>query len=257
MDCRTRRWESTHRRYALFRPPCILRQSQTLSVNLPCRRGRFWQISSLWGGRYEYKHYAWEVVVATDKGLVNVTNSLRNTQLLRHLPTGFTATATVQVAGRGRGSNVWVSPSGSLIFSTVVRHPMSLMPRAPVVFLQYLAAMAIVDGIRDYGNGYERLPIKLKWPNDICKSLMRTRPLAPAKVECRYPVSRPGTVGNECEMAICVVKISCWVKSASIKIEAGYSRDHYNSLTKHEHGWGWCSISSATSGQRVSVQVSR
>ena len=94
----------------------------------------------------------------------------RNTQLLRRLPTGFTATATIQVAGRGRGSNVWVSPAGSLIFSTVVRHPMSLMPHAPVVFLQYLAAMAIVEGIKGYDTGYQNVPVKLKWPNDICKT---------------------------------------------------------------------------------------
>ena len=96
-------------------------------------------------------------------------DTFRNTQLLRHLPSGFTATATVQVTGRGRGSNVWVSPAGSLIFSTVVRHPMSLMPHAPVIFLQYLAAMAIVEGIKGYDNGYHNMPVKLKWPNDICK----------------------------------------------------------------------------------------
>ena len=46
---------------------------------------------------------------------------------------------------------------------------MSLMPHAPVVFLQYLAAMAIVEGIKDYDAGYQNVPIKLKWPNDICK----------------------------------------------------------------------------------------
>ena len=90
--------------------------------------------------------------------------------MLRRLPNGFTATATVQVAGRGRGTNVWVSPAGSLMFSTVVRHPMSLMPTAPVIFLQYLAAMAIVEGIKSYDRGFQKMPVKLKWPNDICMS---------------------------------------------------------------------------------------
>lgn len=56
------------------------------------------------------------------------------------------------------------------MFSTVVRHPMSLIPTAPVVFLQYLAAMAIVEGIKTYDVGFQTMPIKLKWPNDICKS---------------------------------------------------------------------------------------
>ena len=95
----------------------------------------------------------------------------RNTEILRRLPAGFTATATVQVAGRGRGSNVWVSPAGSLLFSTIVRHPVSLTSHAPVVFLQYLAALAIVEGVKTYDTGYKDMPIKLKWPNDICESL--------------------------------------------------------------------------------------
>ena len=97
------------------------------------------------------------------------SNSARNTQILRRLPSGLTATATVQVAGRGRGNNVWVSPAGSLIFSTVIRHPASLLSHAPVVFLQYLAALAIVEGIKTYDNGYQNIPVKLKWPNDICE----------------------------------------------------------------------------------------
>lgn len=97
----------------------------------------------------------------------------RNTQLLRRLPTGFTAVATVQVAGRGRGSNVWVSPAGALIFSTVIRHPVDKIQSAPVVFIQYLAAMAVVKGIKSYDKGYEDLPVKLKWPNDVCMYIHR------------------------------------------------------------------------------------
>ncbi|CAD6566330.1 MAG: biotin holocarboxylase synthetase [Alectoria sarmentosa] len=101
--------------------------------------------------------------------VVTSTNTMleKNTEILRRLPAGFTATATVQVAGRGRGSNVWVSPAGSLMFSTVVRHPVSLTSHAPVVFLQYLAALAIVEGVKTYDVGYKDMQVKLKWPNDI------------------------------------------------------------------------------------------
>ncbi|KAK5128510.1 hypothetical protein LTR85_003179 [Meristemomyces frigidus] len=102
--------------------------------------------------------------------VVTSTNTLleKNATLLHHLPTGLTATATTQVAGRGRGTNVWVSPPGSLMFSTVMRHSLSLSSTAPVVFIQYLAALAIVAGIHGYDRGgYDKLPIKLKWPNDI------------------------------------------------------------------------------------------
>lgn len=57
------------------------------------------------------------------------------------------------------------------MFSTVVRHPVSLTSHAPVVFLQYLAALAIVEGIKAYDVGYKDMQVKLKWPNDICECL--------------------------------------------------------------------------------------
>ena len=101
--------------------------------------------------------------------VVTSTNTLleKNPVWLSQLPAGFTATATTQVAGRGRGSNVWVSPPGSLMFSTVLRHSLALSNSAPVVFVQYIAALAVVRAIHGYDRGYEKLPIKLKWPNDI------------------------------------------------------------------------------------------
>ncbi|KAK5118066.1 hypothetical protein LTR62_004112 [Meristemomyces frigidus] len=96
----------------------------------------------------------------------------KNHSWLAHLPDGFTATATTQVAGRGRGTNVWVSPPGSLMFSTVLRHSFALSATAPVVFVQYLIALAIVAAIKKYdseegSSGYARIPVRLKWPNDI------------------------------------------------------------------------------------------
>jgi biotin---protein ligase len=124
------------------------------------------------------KHYQKRSKVALDSAygatvlygeVVTSTNTLleKNTKLLRRLPAGFLATASVQVAGRGRGSNVWVSPSGSLMFSIVVRHEKELITKAPIIFLQYLAAMAVTQGVHTYDAGYEDLPVRLKWPNDI------------------------------------------------------------------------------------------
>ncbi len=91
----------------------------------------------------------------------------RNPTWLKLLPSGFTFTATTQVAGRGRGANVWVSPPGSLMFSTVIRHPNALNQKAPVTFVQYIAALAIVEGIKTYSLKYEKVQVKLKWPNDV------------------------------------------------------------------------------------------
>ncbi|KAI9037987.1 biotin--[acetyl-CoA-carboxylase] ligase BPL1 [Aspergillus affinis] len=91
----------------------------------------------------------------------------KNPKLLRKLPQGFTSCATTQVAGRGRTNNVWVSPAGALIFSTVLRHPVEKLQSSPVVFIQYLAAMAVVQGIKSYDEGYDAMPVKVKWPNDV------------------------------------------------------------------------------------------
>jgi biotin--protein ligase len=102
----------------------------------------------------------------------------RNPKLNSKLPTGFVFTATTQIAGRGRGSNVWVAPPGSLLFSVVINHPAHLAASRPIVFIQYIAAVAIVEAIRSYDAGYENMPVKLKWPNDICKTLLFIPPFS-------------------------------------------------------------------------------
>ena len=105
--------------------------------------------------------------------VVTSTNTLleKNPSLIRNLPNGLTLTATTQIAARGRGGNVWIAPPGALMFSTVMHHSFALGQSAPVIFIQYLAALAIVQGIKDYAPGYDKIPVKLKWPNDIYAQL--------------------------------------------------------------------------------------
>ncbi|KAF9337140.1 biotin holocarboxylase synthetase [Linnemannia elongata] len=68
-------------------------------------------------------------------------------------------------AGRGRGRNSWISPPGCLQFSMVLRHPFQAR-HASAVFVQYLVALVVVESVCSLP-GYEEVPLKLKWPNDI------------------------------------------------------------------------------------------
>lgn len=101
------------------------------------------------------------------RGPVGTADMGRNPKLVSRLPTGFAFAASTQVAGRGRGSNTWVAPPGSLMFSTVINHPAHFAASRPVIFVQYVAAIAVVEAVQSLGAGYESLPVKLKWPNDI------------------------------------------------------------------------------------------
>ncbi|KAF1842171.1 class II aaRS and biotin synthetase [Cucurbitaria berberidis CBS 394.84] len=112
------------------------------------------------------KHLMYGEVVTSTSTLLE-----KNPSLLRNLPSGFTLAATTQVAARGRGGNVWIAPPGAMMFSTVLHHSFVLNQSAPVIFIQYLGALAVVQGIKGYAPGYDKIPVKLKWPNDIFAQL--------------------------------------------------------------------------------------
>lgn len=92
----------------------------------------------------------------------------KNISLLRDLPHGFALVGSVQVEGRGRGSNAWVNPKGVLPVSTVLKIPVKSGSDFPLVFIQYLVPLAMVEAIKGYsGSRYSDIPVRLKWPNDI------------------------------------------------------------------------------------------
>ncbi|KAF8752050.1 Class II aaRS and biotin synthetase [Rhizoctonia solani] len=70
----------------------------------------------------------------------------KNINLLTTLPHPVLSLATIQTAGRGRGSNVWLSPLGCL---------------------QYSLLIPITEACRKVMPGPEGERVRLKWPNDI------------------------------------------------------------------------------------------
>ncbi|CUM65518.1 uncharacterized protein PRCAT00003164001 [Priceomyces carsonii] len=106
--------------------------------------------------------------------VVTSTNTMLdcNPGWLSYLPHGFALTATTQVSGRGRGGNVWINPKGVMALSILFKIPSGSKNSSSIVTLQYLCGLALIElilgyGSRDSGIGYEDMPIKIKWPNDI------------------------------------------------------------------------------------------
>lgn len=122
--------------------------------------------------RRESEAYEWGDALMYGEVVTSTSTLLeKNPKLLAKLPTGFTMAATTQTAGRGRGRNVWIAPPGSMVFSTVINHPAHIGATRPVVFVQYLVAIAIVEAVLSYDGSprgaYSGLPVRLKWPNDV------------------------------------------------------------------------------------------
>ncbi|KAJ7792651.1 class II aaRS and biotin synthetase [Mycena olivaceomarginata] len=92
----------------------------------------------------------------------------KNPRFMGLLPTPLVSLASHQLAGRGRGANIWLSPSGCLQFSLLLRLSLSTFPASKLVFVQYLFALAVVEACRDKSVlGDAAGPVRLKWPNDI------------------------------------------------------------------------------------------
>eukprot|EP00899_Mesostigma_viride_P002884 jgi/Mesvir1/12597/Mv17926-RA.1 len=82
------------------------------------------------------------------------------------LPTGCVCLADTQVAGKGRGGNVWESPRGCLMFSFL----WPLRDGAKLPLLQYLVCLALVQAVEEEAaraTGRKDVTINIKWPNDL------------------------------------------------------------------------------------------
>jgi biotin--protein ligase len=95
--------------------------------------------------------------------------SVRNPQLLNKLSTPLLSLASHQLVGRGRGSNVWLSSSGCLQFSLLLRVSLSNFPASKLVFIQYLFSLAVAEACRAESVLGSKAGgrVRLKWPNDL------------------------------------------------------------------------------------------
>ena len=85
---------------------------------------------------------------------------------------GTTVLAMSQTSGRGRQGREWFSPTGvGLYFSSVLR---GIKPK----LVTLMAGVAVADGIR----AATKLPVELKWPNDIVIPLRNSREKRLAKL---------------------------------------------------------------------------
>ncbi|KAK9703318.1 biotin holocarboxylase synthetase [Basidiobolus ranarum] len=125
-------------------------------------------ISSQFGSHLMYS----EVITSTQ------TMITKNPTFAANLPNGLVCIGTKQLAGKGRGQNSWVSPPGCLQFSMLLRHP--LKSSGSAIFVQYLLSLAIVEGVRGKP-GYEEIPVRIKWPNDVYAATPETMYLSEPK----------------------------------------------------------------------------
>ncbi len=73
---------------------------------------------------------------------------------------GTVVIAETQTAGRGRSGKKWISPSGGLWFSLILRPKLS---PAETVKLTFVAGLAVAKVLQENFN----LDVETKWPNDV------------------------------------------------------------------------------------------
>lgn len=95
-------------------------------------------------------------------GEVESTNLLVKNAIRQGEDEGLVVTAVRQEGGYGRQGRVWLSPSGGLYFSVLLRPQVSLQ-RLPSLSL--LCALAVRDAIAPFADAPE--DIRIKWPNDV------------------------------------------------------------------------------------------
>ncbi|CAG8642704.1 6767_t:CDS:2, partial [Acaulospora colombiana] len=153
----------------------------------------------------------------------------KNIKFTQQLPGGFVTLATQQTQGYGRGGNTWISPPGCLQFSFVMRHSVNNQS-ASVVFIQYLLSLSVVEAVRTKP-GYEDVPLRLKWPNDIYAEIFNDPSASPELVKIGGVLVKSEFFKNEFLLISgCGVNLSNAAPTTSInQIIDKYNESHHTS----------------------------
>ncbi len=143
----------------------------------------------------------WSFVELDD---VDSTQAIAKGLAAKGAPEGTTVVAKSQSSGKGRLGRSWVSPTGGLYMSFVLRPESISKPE----LITLVTAVAVVDGIKN-ANG---LDTAIRWPNDImargrklagviaeAQSDKRkiTQVIVGVGVNCNAPVSNAAELGME------------------------------------------------------------
>ncbi len=94
---------------------------------------------------------------------VDSTQSLLHEAAAQGHEEGFAVQSMIQLGGKGRRGNQWVSPVGNLYLSLLLRPDCSVQEAGQISFVVAVAASAALDEYIDAGKHNKTL----KWPNDI------------------------------------------------------------------------------------------
>tara|TARA_Y100001936_G_C16031653_1_gene645935 strand:- start:376 stop:1101 length:726 start_codon:yes stop_codon:yes gene_type:complete len=99
-----------------------------------------------------FKEHIFKSIASTNSAL------LKDADLLDE---GTVYQALIQKAGKGRAGNKWVSETGNLYLSILLKPDLNLKDAS---LISFVAALAIANSLEDFD---ETLDIQLKWPNDV------------------------------------------------------------------------------------------
>lgn len=94
---------------------------------------------------------------------VESTQDLIHEAAAQGLPEGVAVQSMIQLGGKGRRGNKWVSPVGNLYLSLLLRPECGVQEAGQISFVIAVAASAMLEGYIDPTKHVKTL----KWPNDI------------------------------------------------------------------------------------------